>query len=47
MRGFMTILGIRFTPGSCDNLPQKREELSKSFNSVFKVNNKLLRKKIN
>jgi hypothetical protein len=37
MRGFMTILGIRSTPGSCENLPQKREELYKSFNAIFKV----------
>ena len=37
MRGFMTILGIRFTPGSCDNMPRKKEDLFKSFNAVFKV----------
>jgi hypothetical protein len=37
MRGFMTILGIRSTPGSCEILPQKREELYKSFNTAFKV----------
>jgi hypothetical protein len=35
MRGFITVLGIRTTPGSCDSLPQSREELYKSYNIPF------------
>jgi hypothetical protein len=40
MRGFLTILGIRTTPGSCDNLPQSREDLYQSFNATFKKEKK-------
>jgi hypothetical protein len=39
------MLGIRLTPGSCENLPQKREELYKSFNAIFKVKISYIQKK--
>jgi hypothetical protein len=42
----MTILGIRSTPGSCENLPQRKDELYKSFNAIYKVNYFKFRKKI-
>jgi hypothetical protein len=35
MRGFLTVLGIRTTPGSCESLPQSREDLFESFNAIF------------
>jgi len=37
MRGLLTILGVRMTPGSIDSLPQCRINLYNSFNQTFKV----------
>jgi len=37
MRGFLIAIGVRLTPGSCENLLPKREELYKSFNIVYQV----------
>lgn len=36
-RGFLTIIGIRLTPGSCDNSIPKKEDLIKTFNIVYSV----------
>jgi hypothetical protein len=36
MRGIMTILGVRTTPGSSDSLILKKEDLYKSFNAIYK-----------
>lgn len=47
MRGFLTAIGVRVTPGSCENVLPKREELFKYFNIVYQVNFVLkLRKKL-
>ena len=37
IRGFLTIIGVRITPGSCENILPKRDELYKSFNLLYKV----------
>jgi hypothetical protein len=37
MRGLLTTIGVRVTPGSCDNFLPKREDLHKSFNVVYQV----------
>lgn len=37
MRGFMTLIGIRKTSGSCEEGLLSRELLFKSFNAIFKV----------
>jgi hypothetical protein len=42
MRGLLTTIGVRVTPGSCDNFLPKREDLHKSFNIVYQVKNKFL-----
>ena len=48
MRGLLTILGVRMTPGSIDSIPQSRSNLCNSFNQIFKVeiilNNKFKQK---
>lgn len=36
LRGFMTILGFRMTPGSCEGGLPKKSDLYKSFNAIFK-----------
>ncbi len=37
MRGIMTCLAVRMTPGSVDNRLPRKDDLFKSFNAIFKV----------
>jgi len=37
IRGFLTAIGVRVTPGSCENILPKREDLYKCFNIIYQV----------